>query len=273
MSEREEQLARLARGWDEAVTGYESYYVPRFAPWVRDGVNAVIAAAIPEGPVLVPCCGTFPELDALVAQFPDREIVGIDLSAGMVRRARERAAGHPRVRVVEGDASTLDPRWTGRCAAVVSIFGLQQLPEPDVALRSWTAALRPGGRLSVVFWPSNTESEGPFALLSEVLRARIPAGDQSWEHRLVDSMTAAGAATARDELRTHPMTHPDAATCFHAHTRSGPLRALADARGSLFIDQLRNDFLHRAPAGPWTHHPRARHLVADVADGVRPETL
>jgi SAM-dependent methyltransferase len=260
--ERAERLARLARGWDEAVDGYDAYFVPRFAPWVAAAVAALTAAAVPEGPVLVPCCGTFPELDLLAERLPGRELVGIDLSAGMVRRARERAARWPRARVVQGDASTLDPAWTGRCGAVVSVFGLQQLPEPEAAIGAWAAALRPGGRLSVVYWPAASEPDGPFARLAEVVGAHVPAGDRGWEDRLVAALTAQGATVERDERPAFPMSHPDAAACFDAFTRWGPLRSLALARGDEFIDRLRAEFLRGAPAGEWTHRPRSRLLVA-----------
>jgi SAM-dependent methyltransferase len=263
MVEDMDQAGRIARGWDAAAEGYDAYYVPRFAPWVADAVGAVTGTGLPEGPVLVPCCGTFPELPALVERLPGREIVGIDLSAGMVRRARANAARHPDVTVLEGDAATLDDRWTGACAAVVSVFGLQQLPDPAHALRSWAAALRPGGLLSVVFWPGRTEETGPFALMGELL-GREPG--RAWE----DGLTAGLAGVERDELVPHPITHPDAATCFDAHIRSGPLRPLADEKGPAFVERLRAGFLRRAPAGEWVHRPVARHLVvravSDVGD-------
>ncbi|OLZ51268.1 methyltransferase type 11 [Amycolatopsis keratiniphila subsp. nogabecina] len=247
---------RLARAWDEAADGYEAYYVPRFAPWVAEAVRA-LPSDLPDGPVLVPCCGTFPELDVLTGHLPGRGIVGIDLSAGMAARARNRAAGNPLVRVVEGDASELD---AGSAAAIVSVFGLQQLPEPDAALRSWAEALRPGGVLSVVYWPRSTEPGGAFTVLSEVLREHVPAGDRSWEERLVPAL--AGATLERDEPLSFPMAHPDADTFFTAHTRSGPMRPLADARGEEFTAVLREEFLRRAPEGEWRHRPSARHIVA-----------
>jgi trans-aconitate methyltransferase len=262
VSERAERLARLARGWDEAADGYEAYFVPRFAPWVAAAVEAVAARAVPEGPVLVPCCGTFPELDALVQRLPDREMVGIDLSAGMVRRARRRAARRPKVRVVQGDASTLDSGWSAGCGAVVSVFGLQQLPDPEQAIGSWAAALRPGGRLAVAYWPDASEPDGPFALMKQVLSPHRPAGDSSWEARLVPALAAQNATVERDERPSYPMSHPDAATFFDAYTRSGPLRPLAIARGAPFVDRLRQEFLGHAPQGEWTHHPRARLIVA-----------
>ncbi|MEU4604659.1 class I SAM-dependent methyltransferase [Kribbella sp. NPDC023972] len=252
----DERLARVARGWDEAAEGYDAYFVPRFAPWVSAAVEAI--GEIPEGPVLVPCCGTFPELDLLVERFPDREITGIDLSAGMVRRARERAArsARPGVEVVQGDASTLDPRWSGACAAVVSVLGLQQLPDPETAIRSWFDALRPGGILSVVYWPEVTEDDGPFALVAKVIGE---GSDHSWEDRLV--VVLDDAEIERDELVSYPMTHPDAATYFDAANHAGSMRALALARGDAFIAQLREKYLKLAPEGEWTHHPRARLIV------------
>jgi SAM-dependent methyltransferase len=222
----------LARGWDAAAAGYERYFVPRFAPWVAAAVEAL--GSLPPGPILVPCCGTFPELPLLVARYPDREIVGIDLSSGMTSLARTRFPG---VRVITGDASTLDSSWTGRCAAVLSVFGLQQLPDPPSALESWRSALAPGGKLSVVYWPGVTEEDGPFALLASLRGGGVP---YPWES---------------GELLSFPMTHPDAATFFDEYVHNGPLRSSPAA-----VD-LRPEFLRRAPSGSWTHHPRAKLVV------------
>ena len=220
MTQPDERLSRTARGWDEAADGYQAYFVPRFAPWVKAAVEAV--AEVPDGPILVPCCGTFPELDLLAPRFPGRAIVGIDLSAEMVRLARERASRLPDVDVFQGDAAALDPRWSGSCAAVVSVFGLQQLPAPAAAISSWFGALRPGGRMCVVYWPEVAEDTGPFALLDKILEARA---DRSWEDGLVDALD--DAVVERDELVAYSMTHPSAATYFDAADRAGPLRALA----------------------------------------------
>ncbi len=250
-----DRQARLAQAWDEAAVGYDAYFVPRFAPWVSAAVDAM--TDLPDGPVLVPCCGTFPEAELLAERFPEREIAGIDLSAGMVQLARERAARiSQQVSVVQGDASTLDPRWTGSCAAVVSVFGLQQLPDPESAIRSWVGALAPGGRMCVVYWPGQTEEDGPFALMGRVIGER---SDYSWEDHLVVALDE--TVIESDELVSYPMTHPDAATYFDAADHAGPMRALALARGDAYIAELRARFVAQAPAGEWTHHPRARLIV------------
>jgi len=267
MSDGRERRALLARAWDEAAQEYEQYFVPRFAQWVATAVHAVTEAPLPLGPILVPCCGTFPELPALVAGHPEREIVGIDLSAGMVRLARERAAGWPQVRVVQGDAATLDRRWSKACAGVVSVFGLQQLPDPEIASINWIRALRPGGCLSVVFWPREVEEKGPFALLDRVLVDHRPRNDAPWEARLGEAIVAAGGTVERDEYLSFPMDHPDARTFWDAFTNGGPLRALAIARGQEVMRGLREEFIRLAPTGPWRHLPRARWIVARAVEG------
>jgi SAM-dependent methyltransferase len=260
MGDASDPRTLLARAWDEAAHGYDRYFVPRFARWVTTAVDGLDGAALPTGPILVPCCGTFPELPALLERYPEREIVGIDLSAGMVRLARERAAGRPRVRVVQGDAATLDPRWPRSSAGLVSVFGLQQLSEPDRVLGQWVGALRPGGRLSVVFWPPVVERDGPFALLGRVLAG--PPPDDAWQERLGAAITSTGGTVERDESRSFPMVHDDAATFWEAVTSGGHLHALAIARGDAFMRAVRREFLALAPAGPWHHRPRARWIVA-----------
>ncbi|ALG15147.1 class I SAM-dependent methyltransferase [Kibdelosporangium phytohabitans] len=258
----DERRALLARAWDEAAPRYEQYFVPRFTPWVASAVATIAGATLPAGPILVPCCGTFPELPALRNSHPRREIIGIDLSPEMVRWARQRATGLPRVRVVVGDATTLRPQWTNVAAGIVSVFGLQQLPDPASALADWIGTVRPGGRLSVMFWPSESETDGPFALLRRLLAGRRPPPDDAWQNRLGEVITAAGATVEREEYLTYPMHHPDAATFWTAITDGGSLRALSIMRGKTFMRALRQEFLDLAPPEPWHHSPRAQWIVA-----------
>lgn len=270
MGDAPDRPSLLARAWDEAAREYERYFVPRFAPWVATAVDAVADADLPAGPVLVPCCGTFPELPALLEHHAGREIVGIDLSAEMVRLARRRAAGRPKVRVIQGDAAALDPTWSATCAAVVSVFGLQQLPDPGSALAEWVGALQTGGRLSVMFWPGEVERDGPFALLDRVLADHRSPSDHAWEARLSTAVTAAGATIERDEYRSFPMEHDDAATFWEAMIAGGPLHAFAMARGDGVVRAVRDQFLALAPAGRWRHRPRARWIVARRQRDVMP---
>lgn len=249
-----------AVAWDKAADGYERYFVPRFAPWVRPAV-AGVPVPLPPGPILVPCCGSFPELPGLARRFPDRPIIGVDLSGGMLGLARRRVLTARGARTVQGDASRLSERWPGTAAAVVSVFGLQQLPAPAQALTDWVSTLRPGGRLSVMYWPDQVEADGPFALLGQLLAEHAPRRAHP-ETSLAETLTAAGATLDADEAPAFPMSHPDAESFWTAMVTGGPLRELANARGRDFTDRLRQNFLARAPTGPWQHEPHARWLLA-----------
>lgn len=257
----------LARSWDDAAECYDRYFVPRFAPWVTTATSALHARPLPPGPILVPCCGTFPELPAIAAAHPDREIVGIDLSPGMLARARHRAAAHPRARLLCGDALDLASRPPGEeAAAIVSVFGLQQLPDPAAAITGWVSALRPGGVLSVMCWPDETEAEGPFALLDAVIAEALPdrSAPRAWHLHLAGRARAAGAHVEYDAPVSHPIAHPDAETFWTSMACGGPLRRLVLSYGEMFAAGLRERFIDRAPSGPWHHRPTAHWMVARV---------
>ena len=80
----------------------------------------------------------------------DGEVVGIDISADMVRVARSRAAGAPcRARFSVGDACSLaEP--DGSFDAVRSERTLQWLADPIAAVAEMARVLRRGGRLSLI---------------------------------------------------------------------------------------------------------------------------
>ncbi|MFJ4620819.1 hypothetical protein [Streptomyces sp. NPDC088812] len=77
----------------------------------------------------------------LRGRFPGRELVGGAVPPGMITLAGQRTASLPAARAVVQDAAVLDPAWSQACAAVVSVFGPQQLPIPDEAIAGWVRAL------------------------------------------------------------------------------------------------------------------------------------
>ncbi|WP_030186038.1 class I SAM-dependent methyltransferase [Streptomyces sp. NRRL S-813] len=265
MADHDEYTARRAQRWDEVAGRYEEYFVPRFRPWVAATVEGIADTELPDGPILVPCCGTFPELPLLADRFAGREIVGIDISPGMISRAEQRAVPWPGARAVVQDAAVLDPAWSARCAAVVSVFGLQQLPAPDEAIANWVRALTPGGRLAVAFWPYETDATDPWGLVDLLLAGRTPGTDRSWEKSLAAAVTAAGGTIRRDEFVAFEMVHADAAALWDAMTAAaaGALHTTALRHGPKFVEQMRQEFLHRSPTGQWRHRRRARLIVAD----------
>lgn len=240
-----EQAVRAA-SWDAVAGGYEELLVPRFAPWTETALAAFeqagvaspaadgpastegAAAGLPHGlPIVVPCCGPGQELPPLSAAAGGRPVVGLDISPGMVVRAARRAAecraqpGQEALAVV-GDAAAL-PVEEASCAGLLSVFGLQQLPDPVGCLAGWCKALAPGGVLVVIFWPPNTEAAGgpwsqyaaataAVAHADEVPRAALAAPAASdWPSRLAAAAQTAGCSVLQDQEVAHEICYPGGA--------------------------------------------------------------
>ncbi len=109
---------------------------------------AALAAPAPPGPVLDLATGTGDLALALRAAAPERLVVGVDFSEGMLARARPklRAAGAARVVLVAADALAL-PFADGTFAAVASAFLLRNLEDLAAGLREMRRVTAPGGRV------------------------------------------------------------------------------------------------------------------------------
>lgn len=106
-------------------------------------------------------CGTGRLTIGLAGLVGDQgEVVGVDVSAPMLRLAADRIgeAGLSNVRLVESDAANvaLPP---AAFDALVSRFGVMFFGDPPVAFTHLAGLLRPGGRLAVVTWRAMPESE------------------------------------------------------------------------------------------------------------------
>jgi SAM-dependent methyltransferase len=81
---------------------------------------------------------------------PSGAVLGIDVAAVMLERARARAAGLPNLRFVNADAQT--HRFGERFDLVFSRFGVMFFADPPAAFANLRRALLPGGRLAFVCW-------------------------------------------------------------------------------------------------------------------------
>ena len=99
---------------------------------------------------------------------PAGRVVGLDVSQGMVRAARERVAdrGWGNVEVVRGDARQ-PPLAPGAFDAAFAAMSLSAVPEPAAAIEASAAALRPGGRLVVL--DARPFQAWPWRLLNRVV--------------------------------------------------------------------------------------------------------
>jgi SAM-dependent methyltransferase len=98
-------------------------------------------------------------LDAAARTGPDGAVLGVDLSAPMVERARERAAaaGYRHVRFAVADAQAGDVGADHD--VVISRLGVMFFDDPVAAFAHLAAATRPGGRLAAVAWASALDQE------------------------------------------------------------------------------------------------------------------
>ena len=127
---------RVGRFWDGLAAGYDGLYVDRWSQredaWVREQLRGF------HGHVLDVGCGTGLGRELLPAGV---RYTGVDVSAGMLRVARER---HPGERFIQADAGAL-PFAAGTFDAVISLFGcLSYCPAPLTAAKEVVRVAKPG---------------------------------------------------------------------------------------------------------------------------------
>jgi demethylmenaquinone methyltransferase / 2-methoxy-6-polyprenyl-1,4-benzoquinol methylase len=130
--------------------------------WRR--IAAMQAGLSPGDRVLDVCCGTGDLAFTLADVFPGCDVVGLDFTAAMLARAREKAAARRRrgltipSRFVQGDLLEL-PFEDGEFAAVTVGWGVRNVPDVGRAFAQMARVTRPGGR--VVCLESTRASSGP----------------------------------------------------------------------------------------------------------------
>jgi trans-aconitate methyltransferase len=228
-------------------------------------IGALIARReqLPGGAIVVPCVGPGRELPALARAFSERHVAASDLSTGMVKCATERGAAFSNVSVTRADATQLT-RPSAGVAALLSVFGLQLLPNPAEALASWITLLSAHGLAVIVYWPREAEAVGPFHSMRQLLR-RAGLADGTWEAELVPSALSVGARVLVDSPLCFEITYEDARTMWQGLTHLGPLRGLMLARGAQFVAKLGEEFEAELPKGPLSHTPAARLLILERA--------
>lgn len=139
-------LARMdpvARDYDALATAYARQLSGELAhkPMDRAWLAAFAARMAGRGLVADLGCGPGHVTGFLAAS--GAEVLGIDLSAGMIREAR---AAHPGLRFEEGDLRALERPAAGY-AGLIAMYALIHLEpgELPVALAACRAALAPGG--------------------------------------------------------------------------------------------------------------------------------
>ena len=117
--------------------------------------HALLAAAAvaPGDRVLDIGCGSGPSSRAFGLADPTGSVLGVDLSAALIRqaRARSKAEGVVNVAFEQGDAAS-HPFPAASFDVAISRFGAMYFGHPEAAFAHIRQALRPGGRLALVAW-------------------------------------------------------------------------------------------------------------------------
>jgi ubiquinone/menaquinone biosynthesis C-methylase UbiE len=126
-------------------------------------------------------CGTganFPTLRSRVG--PDGHVVGVDLTAGMLTRARDRARRWDNVAVCRGDAASPPLSPDGDVDAVLATFLVGMLDAPADAVRTWLDVVGDGGRVALLDGePSPRAAAAPLNLAFRAF-VRLGAPGNRW---------------------------------------------------------------------------------------------
>jgi SAM-dependent methyltransferase len=169
----DEPNAQQVRYWNEEVGPTWVEHEARFDRLVAAPGEAALERAAPragESAIDVGCgCGATALLLAQRVR-PAGRVLGIDLSAPMLARARERvaASGLENVRLEQADAQTF-AFAPASADLVYSRFGVMFFADPVAAFANLRRALRPGGRLVFVCWRSLADNpwvSEPMAVLA-----------------------------------------------------------------------------------------------------------
>ncbi len=156
---------------------YDDFFVPAlFAAWPA---HMLRAANVGSGDaVLDVACGTGVLARAAAkAVGADGVVTGVDINAGMLAVARQRA---PQIRWRHGTAEAL-PFADEMFDCVVSQFGLMFFQDPVEALVEMRRVLRPNGRLAIAVWDRLDKTPG-YAAVAQILSDLFgPAVAQSIE--------------------------------------------------------------------------------------------
>jgi ubiquinone/menaquinone biosynthesis C-methylase UbiE len=149
---RETEHDHLVEEFDRMSEVYAEFVRPFSEPLFSEALDVIRDYLPKDGRALDAGCGPGRELQQVARLIPDGEVVGIDLSAGMVNTAHRaaRAFGLKNCAFFQSDVGELPDVLNGGFDLVYSCLAHHHYPEPPAATQSIFRCLRPGGVYCVV---------------------------------------------------------------------------------------------------------------------------
>ena len=137
----------LVEEFDHMADVYAEFVQPFSRPIFEEALEAMTPYLRPDSRVLDAGCGPGREMQQVARLVPQGEVIGIDLSAGMVRAAHAavRARGLSNCALFQADVGELPERFSGQFDLVYSCLAHHHYPEPGAAAAALFRCLRPGG--------------------------------------------------------------------------------------------------------------------------------
>lgn len=162
----------VGEGFDRSAEEYDEVLLHN-----RQGA-ARLVAALPPGrydEILDVGCGTGFVSEEMVARFGTARVTGVDPSAGMLERFREKLAGlSAEATLIQAGVHEM-PVPEGAFDAVVSGMAFHWFPDKPAAVAAMARRLRPGGVLGILAAGTGTDEE-----FREILEGIEPAVPPAW---------------------------------------------------------------------------------------------
>lgn len=205
MNEQQQMTAALRETFDAVAAGYDNAAL-RFFPDSSRHLADLLGLRGSEH-VLDVACGTGHASLAVAKKLPQGRVTGVDLSPGMLARARKKAAaaGIRNAEFHEGDMTRLGFPEASFDAAICA-FGIFFVKDMEAQLSHIASKVRPGGSVAITSF-----QDGYFQPLRDMLFGRlsaygVPDQPQAWKRTASDEgcrrlFGAAGLANIRVEQR------------------------------------------------------------------------
>jgi ubiquinone/menaquinone biosynthesis C-methylase UbiE len=149
---RKTEHSHLVEEFDHMSEVYSEFVQPFSRPIFEEAMLVMAGYLPPTARVLDAGCGPGRELQRIARMIPEGEVIGIDLSGGMVESAHRSARAHGirNCAFVQSDVGALPQEFTGQFDLIYSCLAHHHYPEPPEATSAILRCLRPGGIYCVV---------------------------------------------------------------------------------------------------------------------------